>query len=180
MAPTEHKVLSFCDILSDYYHIDEFGNVSNIARQRKIKPHPDKDGYLHLMLCTNERLSNGNHRRKDFRIATLVARSFIGEPPKNITDPTVDHKDGCITHNHYSNLRWLERGTNSSIRDNTGIGELNHEAKLSNNDVHQICEMLTNGVSQKEIAMRFNVHPSTIANIKQRKNWKHISSDYEW
>jgi hypothetical protein len=174
VAPTEHKVLSFGDILSDYYHIDEFGNIYNIARQREVKAHPDKDGYLHLLLCTNERLPNGNHRRKDFRIAPLVARSFIGEPPKKLIDPTVDHKDGCITHNHYSNLRWLDRGTNSSIRKNTGLGELNHEAKLSYNDVHQICEMLTNGVPQKEIAMRFNVPSSTIGNIKQRKNWRII------
>lgn len=180
VVSSEFKVLSVYDILTNYYAIDEYGNIFNIKRQKLVKPHCDKDGYLHLMLCVNERLPNGNHKRKDFRVAGLVARTFLGEPPKYMIDPTVDHKDCDITNNHYSNLRWMERGENSSIRKNKGVGEFNHEAKLTYLKVHDICEMLVKGVRLTDIAQMFNVSPSTINNIKRRKSWVFVSKFFEW
>ena len=180
MVSSNAKILSVHNILADFYSIDEDGTVVNIKRQKVVKPHSDKNGYLHLMLCTNEVLPNGNHKRVDFRIATLVALTYLGDPPKDIVDPTVDHKDGNILRNHYSNLRWMERGLNSSIRQNKGEGESNHEAKLSYLKVHRICELLRDGVRQKDIALMFDVSPSTIANIKQRKNWTFVSKYFTW
>lgn len=180
MVFSNSKVLSGYDILTDYYAIDENGNIFNIERQKLVKPHPDKDGYLHLMLCVNERLPNGNHKRRDFRVAGLVAKNYLGEPPEDMIDPTVDHKDGNITHNHYSNLRWMERSENSSNRKNKGVGEFNHEAKLTYLKVHDICELLVKGMKLTDIAQMFNVSPSTINNIKRRKNWLCVSKFFEW
>ena len=172
------KSITCNNILTDYYGIDEYGCIINFQRNRIVRPHPDKDGYLHLMLCTNEILPNGNHKRVDFRVASLVAKTFIGEPPSHLKDPTVDHINRNIKDNHYGNLRWIERGRNSSIRQNKGVGQTNHEAKLSNDDVTIICQLLCKGELLKDIATRFNVRPSTISNIKQRRNWTHISKDY--
>jgi len=50
----------------------------------------------------------------------LVAIFFIGPPPVDLKDPTVNHIDGNITNNHFTNLEWMERGKNSSIRLNKG------------------------------------------------------------
>lgn len=180
MVFSEFKILSIYDILTDYYAIDEYGNIFNIKRQKIVKPHKDKDGYLHLMLCVNEQLPTGNHKRKDFRVAGLVAKTYLGEPPESMIDPTVDHEDGDITNNHYSNLRWMERSENSSIRKNKGVGESNHEAKLNYLKVHEICEMLAKDVKLKDIAQMFDVSPSTISNIKRRKNWLFISKYFVW
>jgi len=177
---SDFKILSSYDILDDYYAIDEYGNIFNVKRQTLVKPHQDKDGYLHLMLCVNERLPSGNHKRKDFRVAGLVAKAYLGEPPEDMIDPTVDHKDGDVTNNHYSNLRWMERSENSSIRKNKGVGESNHEAKLSYLKVHDICDMLVKGVKLKNIAQMFDVSPSTINNIKRRKSWRCVSKYYVW
>ena len=107
----DSKILSCYDILDNYYSIDEYGNIFNVNRQTLLKPHSDKDGYLHLMLCVNERSQDGNHKRRDFRVASLVAKTYIGEPPEDMSDPTVDHKDGDVKNNHFSNLRWREERT---------------------------------------------------------------------
>lgn len=171
------RILKCDDILTNFYQIDEVGNIMNIKTKKYVKPHPDKNGYLHLMLCTNERLSNGEHKRKDYRIATLVIKTFVGEAPKTMLDPTVDHKDGNVLNNHYSNLRWMERGVNSSIRKNKGTGSQNHEAKLDEHDVVRILELLQEGkLSFKQIGTIFGVTKSTINNIARGKTWKHVSS----
>ena len=174
------KMLCCDNILRDYYLISKTGEIFNVSRKRFVKSHPDKDGYLHLMLCTNEVLPNGNHKRVDFRVAKLVAKTFIGEPPKDMVDPTIDHIDGDILNNAYDNLRWIERSINSSIRINRGVGEHNHEAKLKAEQVITVCQLIEIGTPLKCIATLFNVSPSTISNIKQRKNWTHISKDYVW
>lgn len=175
------KTLKYGNILKNYYKIDENGTIINSKRNSIVKPHLDKDGYLTLSLCTNENIPNRDgHIRKAFRVATLVGRTFIGNPPKKISDPTIDHIDGCRTNNHFSNLRWIERSTNSSIRQNKGQGELNHEAILKEKDVHKICKMLSDGMSLSTIASIFGVKRSTINNIRRRKAWTYITNQYLW
>ena len=169
------RILNFDNILSNTYQIDENGNVMNIKTKRCVKSHPDKDGYLHLMLCTNERLLDGNHKRKDYRVATLVIRTFIGDAPKTMVDPTVDHKDCEILNNHYTNLRWIERSINSAIRENKGVGSQNHEAKLDERKVVEILKLLSDcKYSLKQIGDMFGVSKSTISNISRGKTWKHV------
>ena len=69
----------------------------------------------------------------------------------------------------------MERGKNSSIRINKGTGELNHEAKLSENDVLKIINLIEKtSMSFQEIADLFDVDKSTINNIVQNKKWKHL------
>lgn len=172
----EYRKLQCKNILQDYYSISERGEVLNLCRNRVVTYHPDKDGYLHLMLCTNDKLDNGNHKRVDFRVASLVAYTFIGEPPSSLVDPTIDHIDGNITNNHYTNLRWIERSENSSIRKNKGVGSQNHEAILNEKDVREIKELLKQGVlSLRQIGNRFGVSRYTISNIKRGVSWKHVT-----
>lgn len=127
-------------------------------------------------------LSGGSRNsKKYFRVTTLVAFAYIGEPPKTLKDPTINHIDGNILNNHYSNLEWVERGVNSSIRNNKGQGELNHEAKLTKEQVVEICELLVNtNLSYKEICNRFNITKSAISLIKNQKTWKEITSQYDF
>lgn len=110
-------------------------------------PTKDKDGYLKLTL------SGGSRSNQCYvRVATLVAWHFIG-PPIGLIDPTVDHKDGNKENNYYTNLCWLERGINSSIRNNKGEGESNPAAVLNAAKVKEICELLiSTSKSYQEIA----------------------------
>lgn len=167
------KRLKYKDV-KPIYKIDEYGNIFSEYKKQYLKPAKDKDGYLKLSL-------QGEKGSIYVRVATLVAYNFIGLPPTNIKDATVDHIDGNILNNYYKNLRWLERSENSSIRKNKPIGELNHEAKLNEYQVKKICNLIVkNELSLSKIAKIFNVEKSTISNIKRKKTWKSISKEYNF
>ena len=154
------------------YLIDEYGNVYSKYKKGYLKPKKDKDGYLSLSLA-------GIDKTVYVRVATLVAYNFIGKPPKNTKDPTIDHIDNNIVNNYFKNLRWMERGMNSSIRVNKGIGEKNSEARLTNQNVIEICELLAEDkLTLKEIGEKYNVSKSTISNIKRKVRWRHITNNY--
>lgn len=162
------------DILNikNYYYISKNGDIYSNTKQRFLHPSKDKDGYLRITLTLN------NNTRKEFRLAQLVLYKFKGEPPKNMLDPTSEHKDGNIDNNSIDNLMWLERNINSSTRKNKGQGELNHEAILTESQVIEIAELLQQNHSVKEIAQKYNVHSSTISNIKRKTSWQHLTSNY--
>ena len=154
------------------YLIDEYGNVYSKYKKGYLKPTKDKDGYLSLSLA-------GIDKTVYVRVATLVAYNFIGKPTKNMKDPTIDHIDNNIVNNYFKNLRWMERGMNSSIRVNKGVGEKNSEARLTNQNVIEICELLAEDkLTLKEIGEKYNVSKSTISNIKRKVRWRHITNNY--
>ena len=169
------KNLKYKDV-KPIYKINEYGEIYSKYKKGYLKPKKDKDGYLNLALA-------GYSRIIYVRVATLVAYNFIGEPPKEMKDPTIDHIDSNILNNHYTNLRWLERSENSSIRKERGksLGELNHEAKLKENEVIEICELLMqNKLTLKQIGEIYGVTKFTINNIKRKVNWKHITKGYNF
>ena len=118
-----------------------------------MKPRVDKDGYLRI------KLSGGDKDHSVLiSIAKLVMYNYLTPPPDNMQDPTINHIDGNIKNNHFSNLEWLERSINSSIRKNKGQNELNHEAVLTESDVEEICNLLiTTELSLIEIGNMYNV-----------------------
>lgn len=170
------KPLVYKNVKPNLYLIDEYGNIYSNYKKGFMSPTKDKDGYLKI------KLSNGSKNdQTHVRIATLVAYNYIGEPDSYLTDPTVNHIDGNILNNHYSNLEWVERGYNSSIRANKGAGSLNHEAKLTSDQVYEICKLLIEtNLSYTEIGNLYGVTKSTISSIKQQKSWKSITTAFDF
>ena len=105
-------------VKKDLYYIEEDGRIWSNYKKDYMRPKTDKNGYLNIALSGGSR-----DKRKYYRIATLVGLTFLGNPPLEMKDPTINHIDGNILNNHYSNLEWIERSTNSSIRKNKGQGE---------------------------------------------------------
>lgn len=170
------KDLNYPGVKSGIYKIDEYGNVWSKKLNGLMKTRKDKDGYLKI------KLSGGDAQHQVYTsIATLVMYNFNSSPPTSMKDPTINHIDGNILNNHYTNLEWLERGINSSIRKNKGQHELNHEAKLTGNQVEEICQLLlTTEYSLREIGQMYGVEKSTIYNIQKQKTWRGISAKYDF
>lgn len=163
-------------VKSGLYEIEEDGRIWSNYKKGYLNPSQDKDGYLRISLSSGTR-----NKKRYFRIANLVAIFFIGPPPVDLKDPTVNHIDGNITNNHFTNLEWMERGKNSSIRLNKGQGSFNHEAKLNEEQVREICNLLVNSnLSYEEIIKKYNITKSTLSSIKNKKHWKEITSKYDF
>lgn len=171
-----HLPIVINDVKNGLYEVYEDGRIWSNYKNNFLNPKEDKDGYLEVMLSGGSR-----NKRKFIRVHTVVAKHFIGEPPTDMLDPTVNHIDNNPKNNMYTNLEWIERGVNSSIRKNKGVGEQNHEAILTESQVISICDMLANtNLTLQKIADIFNVHKSTISNIKRKKNWKYIAEQYNF
>lgn len=171
MVPIQYK-----DVKEGLYLLTEEGKIYSNYLNDFLSLSYDKDGYLRTRLMSSQK-----NKKVDVRIATLVALHFLGSPSKDLKEPTVNHIDGDKTNNHYSNLEWIERGHNSSIRFNKGDCENNSQAKLSNDQVVEICDLLINTEkSYQEIADLFGVKKSTISNIYNKKTWKKIVENYDF
>lgn len=83
------------------YFINDSGEVYN-NNCKKIKSHPDKDGYPKVRLWNGEKYKN-------FFVHRLVAAAFIPNP---MNKPQVNHKDGNKTNNNVSNLEWVTQSEN--------------------------------------------------------------------
>lgn len=139
-------------------------------------PQKDKDGYLMIKLSGGDK----DHSVR-VSVAKLVMYHFNTLPPTDMIDPTINHIDGNILNNHYTNLEWMERNVNSAIRNNKGKGIQNHEAKLTNEQVNEICNLLiTTELTLGEISKMYNVNKSTLSRIQRRTGWKEITQNYDF
>lgn len=85
----------------------------------------------------------------------------------------VDHIDGNRNNNAISNLREVNRSQNTSNKKQTRSFK-----KLTEQEVHIVCQMLVNGESITAIANKFNKSRCQIKAIKLKKYWKRISDNY--
>jgi DNA invertase Pin-like site-specific DNA recombinase len=76
--------------------------------------------------------------------------------------------------NQLSNLRWGTPASNSADQKRDGTvnqGERNGAAKLTADSVRGIRELISSGVSDREIAKLFNVHKMQVSRIRRGKTW---------
>lgn len=133
----------------------------------------DKDGYA---VCSF--WCDGKTKR--YRVHRVMMMAFY--PIENPEDFVVNHKDGNKGNNNLDNLEWTTISGNLihafrlGLKDNHG--EKNSMAKLTNEEVIEICERLKAGEIQTKIAKDFNVQPSVISRIKHKQRWSEITKNY--
>ena len=85
------------------YEITNDGQVYSIKRNTYLKPRLSMDGYRRVCLCDN-------NKRREYRIARLVAEAFI----ENTEDKSqVNHKDYNRQNDCMDNLEWVTNYENA-------------------------------------------------------------------
>ena len=102
----------------EYYHVSNLGNVKTLERYIKngqfsyfkkpkiLKPGTNPDGYKTVVLY-------GKDNKRQFKVHSLVATSFIENPRKL---EMVNHIDEDKSNNNMSNLEWVSRRENGVHR----------------------------------------------------------------
>lgn len=153
------------------YKISNYGNIvsyrGNIIKQRLAS-----NGYFRVWLYNNI-----NKTHKPLTVSRIVAESFI---PNLKNKPFVNHINGVKTDNYSSNLEWCTQSENQLHAFNIGlqignIGENNGSAKLKTDQVLEIRKKKTNNkISNKNLALEYNVSRKTIDRIINNQIWKFI------
>ncbi len=154
------------------YEVSNVGQVRRIAPGQHTRPGkilraaPTPAGYLTVRLYPGGRTKY---------IHRLVARMFIGPRPKGFQ---INHKDGNKVNNTVENLEYISARGNADHALRTGLwrrkGTANPKAKLRDEDVEQIRDLASKGISSKKIAEMFGVTRRLIYQIVAGKIWKHL------
>lgn len=162
------------------YQINEKGEVISPYRVwHKMTPHEIPKGYLRV----NLRTSKGT---KFFMIHRLVLEAF--SPVENSLALQVNHKDGNKHNNTLENLEWCTQAENMAhsskigLRDNMPKGEDSSSNILTEKQVLEICEELTNPnrESYSKIGARYGVSKYAIHDIKRKRSWSWLTKDYNF
>lgn len=167
-ATSEGEVYSY-----DREYIIPTHNLVKTRKSRMLKKHLHR-GYYYLTLCKNG-------KPVPMLVHRIIAKTFI----KNFENKEqVNHKNGIKTDNSVKNLEWCTPQENSVHAYKSGlsklptkpgpVGEKSKNAKLSNEKVLKIKEMLRDEIKQKDIAIIFKVSYATISDIHLKRTWKHL------
>lgn len=177
------------DEIKPIYTIDTEGNIKNINTGKYLKYATTSAGYYTVGLQLKD------NSRKIFYIHILVAEMFLDKP---FNAEQVNHKDKNRTNNSIDNLEWCSQleniehqftnnnkpvlGKPKSEWNKVSKGEINGMSKITDENCHYICKLLSEGYSRKEILEMcdFYISYDIIRFIHTRKRWKHISKDYIW
>lgn len=163
-------------IIEDYpqFEVSTCGNIRRIATDKVLKLHINKQGYLVVCVSLGQR-----GKQKLFKIHREVAKAFIPNPENK---PQVNHIDGDKLNPHVTNLEWATCSENivharTNGLANNMIGENNHFAKLSYDDVEWIrCHYVpygkNGGLSAVKLAELFHVSVNHIYKIVSNSLWK--------
>lgn len=155
---------------TENYYIFDDGRIWSKYKKGFVSQWKDRYGYLTVTVLVNGKKTHiPIHRAVEYNFLDTSLR-------KNFKDPTVDHIDSNKENNRYTNLRYLERGDNAR-RGKHYKNTYNH-SKLTPEDVHLICKLITYNWSVKEILKYFDISDATIYQIKKKNAWAWIGSLY--
>jgi len=124
--------------------------------------------YPTVVLCRNGKTFTRSLHR-------VVLESFIGPRPDGMQ--ARHFPDPSPLNNRLTNLSWGTPSQNNRDKEVQGthqIGEKNPRAKLTVENVIEICKRLAMRESPNVIAKEFRVTVTLIRLIRDRKTWKHI------
>ena len=140
------------------YKVTKDGQIFSTITNKVLKQRLNKDGYFDIKL-----------KGKTYKVHRLVGLTYIINH-NNLSQ--INHIDGIKTNNNLSNLEWCNNSYNQIHAYSIGLHKKQSpiNIKLSNNIAKQIREeYLLSNISQRKLALKYNVSKTTIADILNGK-----------
>lgn len=157
------------------YTIDTYGNIYDIKEKKYRKPKPNCKGYLKVSFYVNG-------KDKKFFVHRLVLMTF--NPVEGMEKLQVNHIDGNKQNNYVGNLEWCTNAENQKHAFQHGLvsrkGPKNSQAKLTEEQVVEIADMIMAGVTHDEIAKHFGISDVTVSAIRCKTHWGYLLKDYDF
>jgi hypothetical protein len=151
------------------------------------------NGKIYVLKAKVKKLTLGNNgyyhfrfKGKQYLLHRAIGLAFIPNPNN---EATINHKDGDKLNNDIDNLEWVSYGDNSLHALRTGLrkpacglrGSDNHLSKLSREDVNFILDnfkkVVSDRLTQAELARMFEVSSTAILKIRRGVNWKYLEAE---
>lgn len=165
------------------YWISNLGNLYNEETGRYSNATVKPNDYIRVMLYHKDGVPHMT------TIHRLVCMAFHGLPPGPKYD--VDHINCDKSCSFEGNLEWVTKRENNIRAHNNNlcqVGEDHYRSILTNDEVHEICRMLSEGIPIKTIikTMEDRIYPrkysdgidDIIYQILHRVIWTSVSKDY--
>lgn len=156
------------------YLVSNYGYIINGETNKIIHPKISKSGYLNIHLSEKKIGLN-----KHYRLHRLIAEVFLPNP---MNKDQVNHINGCKKSNMSFNLEWCtakENMEHAKLNKLVSHGEKSHLAKYSDKTIHEICKMLVNGFTPKEISEKLNVPNHLVRRLRRKDCRKDIVDQYD-
>ena len=163
------NLFSLAPIGFPLYSITKFGQVWSHRRKRFLVPKIHRCNYLFLRLQTEDGLWKNRYLHR------LVALMFI--PTGDVT-MQIDHINGDKQNNDWRNLRWVTNRQNAHFAMQHGL--MPHAVFMTDETAHTICRMLSDGMSVMKISRKTGFSDHAIYAIRYRRNWTHVSDQYDF
>ena len=159
------------------YEISSKGRIRRYDNKKILKTQTNGFGYECITLHVN-----GKKHTKT--IHRLVAKAFVDNPdPENFKE--INHKSGIKLENDMDNLEWTDRSGNIRHALDTGLkiplkGEKHPNHKHSEEFIREVCELMEEGNTNKDIREKIGMKSDAISSIRTGKSWNSVSEDYDF
>ena len=164
----ELQVLQQVPFAEDYL-ISSTGDVFKKTKKglRQLKPSPDKDGYLRIVL------RGKSHYQMSHSVHRLVLAAFIG-----VSELEVNHKDGNKANNTLDNLEYVTPSENVRHAYATGLKKPK-TGKLVDEEVRQVRWLSENGVRARDIARTYSIGVTMVYDILRGDTYKFVKGSVD-
>lgn len=142
-----------------YLGVEKTPNYRKVCSSRIL--HPSFMPYPQVTLCRNKKCTN-------FLIHQLVLEAFVGPRPSGYHG---HHRNGNLKDNRLENLIWISPSDHLALWK---FGERHPNAKLKEQDILEIRQLVREGLRQVDVAKMFNISPANVNHIVNRISWTHI------
>lgn len=159
------------------YYADESGAIWSARPSRwghvkwtQRKPGFGRDGYADMVL------TRSCGRRVNKPVHTLVALAFFGDRPAGLV---TTHINGNKLDNRAVNLAYRSHQENALDKRAHGTmvkGETHPNATLTDAQVMEMLRLLAGGATQRDVARRFGIHPTTVWSLKTGRSRGELSA----